>query len=143
LRSWYVLFFQLPGLPELLIRAGNFALLERGLVSEPVHGDAFSTADVRLYKKALAQPGALTAALNYYRAAYRNRRAHQGQFAQLTVPTLLIWGERDRYLGLPLTEGLEQWVAHLCLERIADASHWVQNDAPDLVNAAILKFLAG
>jgi pimeloyl-ACP methyl ester carboxylesterase len=118
-------------------------LLERGLLREPVHGDAFSAADVLLYKRALAQPGALTAALNYYRAAYRNRRQHQMPFPQITVPTLLLWGERDRYLGLPLTDGLEQWVPNLCLERIANASHWVQNDAPDRVNSAILTFLAG
>jgi epoxide hydrolase 4 len=143
LRSWYVLFFQLPGLPELLIRAGNYALLERGFLREPIHADAFSAADVLLYKEALSQPGALTAALNYYRAAFRYRRALQRQFDRLTVPTLLLWGERDRYLGLPLTEGLERWVANLRLERIADASHWVQNDAPLHVNAAILKFLAG
>ncbi len=142
LRSWYVLFFQLTGLPELLIRAGNFALLEQGMLRQPVHVDAFSARDVLLYKKALAQPGALTAALNYYRAAYRNRRAYQRQYAQLTMPTLLIWGERDRYLGLPLTEGLEPLVPNLRLERIADASHWVQNDAPLQVNTAILNFLA-
>jgi epoxide hydrolase 4 len=141
LRSWYVLFFQLPGLPEVLIRAGNFALLERGLRSQPVHPGAFTDTDVQLYKRALSQPGALTAALNYYRAAFRHRRAAYRQIGRVTAPTLLLWGERDPYLGLRLTEGLEPWVPDLRVECIADASHWVQNDTPERVNRALLAFL--
>jgi pimeloyl-ACP methyl ester carboxylesterase len=141
LRSWYVLFFQLPVLPELLIRAGNYALLERGLRREPVNPDAFTADDLRLYKEAVSQPGALTAALNYYRAAYRHRREARTLLRRVTAPTLLLWGERDRYLSLRLTEGLEPWVPDLRVERIPDASHWVQNDAPERVNVALVAFL--
>jgi pimeloyl-ACP methyl ester carboxylesterase len=141
LRSWYVLFFQLPVLPELLIRAGNYALLERGLRREPVNPDAFTADDLRLYKEAVSQPGALTAALNYYRAAYRHRREARTLRRRVTAPTLLLWGERDRYLTLRLTEGLEPWASDLRVERIPDASHWVQNDAPDRVNLALVAFL--
>jgi len=141
LRSWYVLLFQLPVLPELLIRAGNYALLERGLRREPVNPDAFTVEDVRLYKQALSRPGALTGALNYYRAAYRHRRVARTLLRRVTAPTLLVWGERDRYLSLRLTEGLEPWVPDLRVERIPDASHWVQNDAPERVNRALIGFL--
>jgi pimeloyl-ACP methyl ester carboxylesterase len=141
LRSWYVLFFQLPVLPELFLRRGNYSFLDRALLHEPVRPDAFSPEDVRLYKEALSRPGALTAAINYYRAAMRYRRDAQRAIRRITAPTLLLWGERDRYLGLALTNGLEPWVPDLRVRRIADASHWVQNDAPEQVNQALLAFL--
>jgi pimeloyl-ACP methyl ester carboxylesterase len=140
-RSWYVFFFQLPVLPELYLRFGNYSFLDRTLLSEPVHADAFSAADVRLYKQALARQGALTAAINYYRAALRYQRDGQRSLRRVTAPTLMLWGERDRYLGLPLLDGLEPWVPDLRIRRIPDSSHWVQNDAPDQVNAALLAFL--
>jgi pimeloyl-ACP methyl ester carboxylesterase len=143
LRSWYVLFFQLPGLPELLLRSGDYAFLERTLLREPVHSEAFTAEDVRLYKRALSRPGALTAALNYYRAMFRHRRAGRRQICRITAPTLLLWGERDRYLGPRLTEGLEPWVPNLRVQRFPDASHWVQNDVPEAVNGALVAFLRG
>jgi len=145
LRSWYVLFFQLPGLPERLIRAGDFAAVRRMLRRQPVRPDAFTEEDVERYRVALARPGALTAALNYYRAAVRGgglRRAAR-KMRPIPVPTLLLWGEQDPALSVRLTEGLEAWVPDLRVERIADASHWVQNDAPERVNQALVNFLRG
>ena len=140
LRSWYMFFFQLPCLPELLFSAGDYALIERSLRNEAAPG-AFTDADIRAYKKALAQPGALTAAINYYRAAFRHFRALESDVPTITAPTLLIWGERDRYLGARLTEGLERWVPNLRIEKLPDASHWVQNDAPGRVNELLVGFL--
>ena len=75
LRSWYVFFFQLPWLPEVTMRSGDFALLGRMLRRQPVHPGAFTDADVAAYTHALARPGALTAAIDYYRAAFRRPRA--------------------------------------------------------------------
>jgi pimeloyl-ACP methyl ester carboxylesterase len=60
---------------------------------------------------------------------------------RIDVPTLLIWGEQDRYLGIRLTEELKPWVPKLQLERIPDASHWVQVEVPDQVNALMVNFL--
>ena len=122
-------FFQLPLLPELCIRAGDFALIERTLRLGPARPAAFSEEDIQRYKDALARPGALTAALNYYRAAFQyslRQRAAAGP--RIAVPTLLIWGEQDSYLGKPLTEGLERWVLNLRIEKVAGASHWVHID---------------
>ena len=143
MRSWYVLFFQLPGVPEMLLRSGNYAFLKRTLRRETVHPEAFTAADVRLYQQARSRPGALTAALNYYRALFRHRRENRRQIRQVAAPTLLLWGERDRYLGLRLTEGLEPWVPDLRVERFPDASHWLQNDVPAAVNRALVAFLRG
>ena len=67
LRSWYMLLFQLPWLPEALARRRNFALADR-MLGEVANADAFSVEDMELYKRATAQPSALAAALNYYRA---------------------------------------------------------------------------
>lgn len=142
LGAWYVFFFQLPLLPELLLRAGDFALLRRMLRQQPVIPEAFTDVDVRLYKRALAMPGALTAALHWYRAAFRRGPRLDPRLAQpLPVPTLVLWGDRDAYLDLRLLEGLEQWVPGVRIERLHGVSHWVQNDAPAAVNRRMLEFL--
>jgi epoxide hydrolase 4 len=141
LRSLYMLLFQFPWLPECLLSARDFTLLARTLRREPVSPDAFTAADVAHYKHALARPGALTAALNYYRAMFRYPSELRRGFRPIAAPTLLIWGERDRYLGIGMTEGLTRWVPNLQVVRIPNASHWVQNDAPARVNELLLDFL--
>jgi pimeloyl-ACP methyl ester carboxylesterase len=141
-RSWYMFFFQLPLLPELYFRAGDYAALGWVLRRDPLRPGAFTEADIRKYKEALARPGALTAAINYYRAAFRyHLRNPDANLRPVQCPTLLIWGEQDRYLGLALTEGLERWVPDLRVVRLADASHWVQADAWERVNRLMVDFL--
>jgi pimeloyl-ACP methyl ester carboxylesterase len=49
---------------------------------------------------------------------------------RVDVPTLVIWGDQDRYLGRELAEPDRAWVPDVRVERIAEASHWVQADAP-------------
>lgn len=142
LRSAYVVFFQAPLLPEALIRANHYALLERMFRNQPMRPGAYTDTDIRRYKAALDQPGALTAALNYYRAL--SRRDPRATFAPpplISAPTLLIWGDQDFALGIGLTEGLEQWVPGIRVEHLSDASHWVQNDQPERVNALMVEFL--
>ncbi len=140
-RSRYMFFFQLPLLPERGMRRGNFALLEKMLRRDPVRPGAFADADIRLYKEALGRPGALTSAINYYRAALRHPPRTLGRRWPKGLPALLVWGEKDRYLGPALAEGLEEWVPGLRIARLADASHWVQNDAPGEVNRLLVEFL--
>jgi pimeloyl-ACP methyl ester carboxylesterase len=142
--SWYMFFFQLPVLPEWAISHDNFALLEQTFRTDPARPNAFSKDDVRLYKHALAQPGALTATINWYRAAFRRGAgAMAAATRHLEMPTLVVWGEKDRYLNLRLTEGMESLVSNLRVERIPEASHWVQIDAAERVNALMLSFLQG
>ena len=142
-RSAYVLFFQLPRLPERRIRRDDFAILGKMLRRDPVTKGAFSDEDIRLYTEALARPGALTAALNYYRAALRFAPRLRGRKWPDGLKTLLVWGMRDRYLGPGLLEGLDRWVPRLTVERIPEASHWVQSDAPARVNDLLIRFLSG
>ncbi len=144
LKSWYIFFFQLPYIPEIMFRAGNFALMDRSLRREPVREHAFTTQDIAEYKAALSQPGALTAGINYYRANFRDFWSRPTWFTDpITQPTLIIWGEQDRYLGIRLLEGLDEWVPDIRIERIPQASHWVQIDAFERVNELILNFMKG
>jgi pimeloyl-ACP methyl ester carboxylesterase len=138
LRSSYALFFQLPWLPELALGANRGYLIGRMLRQSAVVKEAFSDEDLERYRDAISQPGALTAALNYYRAARFDRLP-----ADQTVraPTLLLWGEHDQALGKELTVGLERWVPHLAV-RYLDCGHWVQQERFEEVNRYLLEFLA-
>lgn len=144
-RSSYMLAFQLPLLPELAMRALDFALLRRILRQDPVRLGAFSDEEIQRYRDALARPGALTATINWYRALRSRRRGRpvgpRWRDTVIEAPTLVIWGEQDRYLGRPLLDGLERRVRSIRIERIPDASHWVQADAPERVNELVLEFL--
>jgi pimeloyl-ACP methyl ester carboxylesterase len=145
LRSWYAMFFQLPALPEALIRARDFAMLA-WLFRATSRRGSFTPEDVARYKEALAKPGALTSALNYYRAymgaLFRGPTKKEPR-KTLDRPTLVIWGMRDRALNPHNLEGLEAYVPDLRIERIEEASHWVMADAPDRVNALLAGFLGG
>ncbi len=148
LRFWYQVFFQLPWLPEAAIRAFNYRTLGSLFRRSSVRPGAFTDEDIRRYKAAFAQPGALTAALNYYRAVYHQplrwlRPADQANLRRIELPTLLIWGVRDVALTLALTYGLETWVPRIRVERIREAGHFVQHDAPERVNELLLTFLDG
>jgi pimeloyl-ACP methyl ester carboxylesterase len=147
LRSWYALFFQLPRLPEWAIRARNFALIDALFREHVVRPGAYTEEDIRACKEALAIPGALTAALNYYRAylgsLFRRRRGPEPQRRRVEAPTLVIWGEQDRALNLHNLDGLERYVPRLRVERIPYAGHWVMADATEKVNRLMVEFLRG
>jgi pimeloyl-ACP methyl ester carboxylesterase len=141
-RSWYILAFQLPWLPERLIAARDFRALRRALGRQPTWPDAFTAQDIDRYVAAAAQPGALRAAINYYRAAFRaNPLAQVRNLRRVDIPTLIIWADQDRYLGRELAEPDRAWVPNVRVERIAEASHWVQADAPERVNRLMVDFL--
>jgi epoxide hydrolase 4 len=140
IRSWYIAFFQLPWLPEFTIQANDFAGLERAWSQDPVHPGAFTNEDIARYKQAFGRPGGLTGPLNYYRAAIRYSWDANKPPQRVLAPTLVIWGEQDPYLSLKLLDRLGQWVPDLRIERIPDASHWIQNDVPDQVNRLLVEF---
>jgi pimeloyl-ACP methyl ester carboxylesterase len=139
MRSLYAAFFQLPGLPERVLSAGNYAGLVRAMTASARTG-AFTQADLARYRAAWAKPGALTAMLNWYRALVRRSRRPAGR---ITVPMLLIWGQRDA----ALSEGLARASLALCDDvHVAwqpDATHWVQHEAVAVVNQALTRHFAG
>ncbi len=142
LRSSYVLFFQIPWLPEAIWQAGNFALLRWLFRTDPQRRDAFTEEDIDRYVEAFSQPGALTATINYYRAAVQQNPLNVRQdLRRIERPVLVIWGLQDRALGPELAEPDRQWVPNVRVEPLPDASHWVQQDAPARVNQLLLDFL--
>jgi epoxide hydrolase 4 len=132
LRSWYALFFQLPRIPEAVLRLRNFAVLRAAW-----RACGAGPEEMKRYFEAYSQPGALTAALNYYRALVRFGPPKP---VPIEVPVLLIWGEKDRYLVPRLTEGLESWVPQLRVERLSDATHWLHHEKPEIISRLIAEF---
>jgi len=144
LRSWYVLFFQLPWLPEAVLGARGARAIGDVFREMAIDKSRFPDEVLDVYRRAAQEPGALTAMLNYYRALVRGggaRRQSALGFPQLEIPTLLIWGEHDTALDIALTEGTEQHVRDFTLRRLPHASHWVQQDAPDEVDAILREWL--
>jgi pimeloyl-ACP methyl ester carboxylesterase len=140
LRSWYVLFFQLPWLPEAWLRRGDFALLARA-----VRGGRRGTCsdeDLARYRQAWAQPGALRAMVNWYRAAPRIA-ARPLSASRVRVPTLILWGARDRFLGRELAAPSAALCDEGALFVYERASHWLQHDEPASVNARLIAFARG
>ena len=136
-KSWYMFFFQIPRLPERLIARDDFSFAKRSLRSDSK--DAFTDEDLERYVEAWSQPGALTGMINYYRAALRRSPGKAlARMKPIEAPTLVIWGMRDRHLGSELAEPAPEWVPNVRIERIAEATHWVQHDAPERVNALLL-----
>ncbi len=141
-RSWYMFFFQLPLVPEKLLSLNDYAFIRRafaGILSEE---------EIEKYVEAIAKPGALTAAINYYRANIDQHfllgalGASTMEFPRIVAPTLVIWGEDDAFLGRELTEGLEAHIqAPYTLRLIPECGHWVQQERPEVVNRYMLEFL--
>ena len=140
LRSWYILFFQLPLLPELLFQFDNYRAIASAFIDSAIDKTIFTPQDLAAYKNAAAKPGALTAMLNYYRNIFPGL-LNQTEPNVLEVPTLMIWGENDKFLGKELTYDTEDYVKDLQLHYIPQCSHWVQQEQPNLVNQYIHNFL--
>jgi pimeloyl-ACP methyl ester carboxylesterase len=132
-RSWYVLLFQFEGVAEDLLAKDDWALLREWSRGE---------GDLERAIEAFHEPGALTAALNWYRANLPPARelAPRRAFPKIAAPTLGLWSDRDPYLleGPMVASGAEVtggWRS----ERIEDAGHWLQLDAPERVNELLLE----
>jgi pimeloyl-ACP methyl ester carboxylesterase len=133
LKSWYILFFQLPWLSEKMVTAKDWWLWRRMMRYDP---------ELPTWKKDLSRPGRLTAALNYYRANLGLVLPNK-KWPNATMPVMGIWGEGDvataerqmleseKYVDGPWRE-----------ERVEGGGHWSQLEAPAKVNALLLDFLA-
>jgi len=147
-RSWYVLFFQLPWLPERRMAANAAEVVARALVGGSHRREAWTREEVDAYRAAFARPGRAKAAIDWYRAGFRRSvRPRRGRArATVAAPTLVLWGVEDRFLGRELVtlERLrdafsEGNVPSVVL--IEDAGHFVQNEAPERVNDELLRWL--
>jgi pimeloyl-ACP methyl ester carboxylesterase len=145
-RSWYVFFFQIPRLPEWLLGRQGAAGIGEMIRRSASNPERFPDELVAVYSANAAQPGALTAMINYYRALVRGggaRRQQQQGFPVIRTPTLMIWGEDDVALTKETTYGTDAFVSDLTIRYLPRVSHWVQQDAPEAVNAMMKAFLTG
>ena len=147
LRSWYIFFFQLPMIPEWWISRADFAGLER-MFRRTARPGTFTTADLAIFKSAMREPNALTSSINYYRANFgslfsRRRKPSEGERdGRVRAPTLFIYGERDFAIVPETVRNVDADVSGPFRElRIAASNHWVQQEFPAEVNAALSSFL--
>jgi pimeloyl-ACP methyl ester carboxylesterase len=144
-RSWYVLAFQVPGIPEWLIQQNLKEFVSNVFQGQAIRKGAFSNEETRLYQSALEKPGALSAALNYYRQMLSpwSWLKEVGRTPNLvTAPTLVLWGEEDSLLSQNMIKELDQLVqAPFKLTLVPHCGHWIQQEAPQTVNRELLAFL--
>ena len=165
-RSWYMFVFQAPRLPERWLATNDYERVGLIFRETAAHREAFPPDVLRRFRTAAARPGAMTAALHYYRAAVRRsggevwqqlraaapaalkpilgdvQRPEPRAWPQINAPALLVWGERDTALGRELTEGMESlFSGPFELVYMPDCAHWVQQECPQDVNRLLLDFL--
>ena len=138
-RSWYFFYFQLMGTPERHAAKDDWKFFTRFFRdAQP----AYTADELDRYREAWSQDGAATGMIDYYRAAVR--LGSKQKVLTVTAPTLVIWGEQDRFLGSDLAEPHAEDVPNLvAVERLENASHWVHHDEADRVNRLLLDFLGG
>jgi pimeloyl-ACP methyl ester carboxylesterase len=140
-RSWYFFFFATPAVPEEVVHLRDWHFFRHFLHdANPPYTDE----EMERYVEAWSQPGAAAGMINYYRASVRqSQKEATAKLRPLPAPTLVIWGERDSYLGSDLAEPHRDDVPNLDrVERLADASHWVHHDEAERVNQLLIDFFA-
>ena len=138
-KSRYIFLFQLPWLPERTFSRDGFAYAEKVLRVSSRPG-TFSDEDVTRYKEAWSQPGAPRSMIHWYRAALR-AQLEITKNPRVPVPTLLIWGTKDRFLGEEMAEPSLALCDQGRLEFIPEATHWVQHEEAERVNGLLVDFL--
>lgn len=141
LKSWYILFFQIPWLPEFILGRNHAAAVGRTIVNMAEDKSKFPEEIIDIYRDNASEPGALTAMINWYRAAVRGRSTAPDETPVIETPTLFIWGEADKALSKETTYGTDEYVRDLTLRYLPGVSHWVQQEAPEAVNLIIGKWL--
>jgi pimeloyl-ACP methyl ester carboxylesterase len=139
LKSWYIGFFQIPGLADWLLARNDFALAVRLLVGSGKKG-TFSRPELEEYKKAWKASGGLTGMINWYRALARKRASLPGS-PRLVMPVLILWGKQDVALSAEMAEASLTYCENGQLVYFENATHWVQHDEAEAVNARLLEFI--
>lgn len=144
LRSWYVLFFQLPLLPDWALRRRGGGLVARMMLQSSTDPQRFPQTLLEACRRNAASPGGATAMLHWYRAAVRGggwwRQLRLG-FLPIAIPVLVVWGEADVALGVETLHGTGTFAPNLTEVRLPGISHWVQQDATQACNEALRSFL--
>jgi len=138
-RSWYILFFQLPWIPESGLRANSWRSLAQSLRGTGKIG-SFLHEDIEKYKEAWSQPGAMTSMLNWYRA-YVQYPPQLPEDVRIKVPTLMMWGMKDFALTHRMARPSMDYVDEGNLILFPEVTHWIQHDAAEEVNHYLVDFI--
>ena len=134
-RSAYIGFFRQEGIPEKTLLAGDGAGLRKALVATGLPEE-----DAEHYVELMRQPGALTAALSWYRAVSLDDARTMGP---VTTPTLYVWSDKDVALG---REAAEATAGHVegpyRFEVLSGVSHWIPEVAADDLDRMLLEHLS-
>jgi pimeloyl-ACP methyl ester carboxylesterase len=140
-RSWYIFLFQVPHLPELMIQRNDFASIRASLSAGRLVRP--TREELEPYIDSAKRSDSLRGGVNYYRAALREAPRRRGiRAVRIENEVLVIWGERDLFLGRELAMPPKKLVPNARVEFLPEASHWVQVDAPSRVNALLVPFLS-
>ena len=143
-RSWYMGFFQIPWLPEAALSVGHGYIIGQIFTRMAIHREHMPYDLVQSYRQQACEPGALTAMVNYYRAALRGgggMRQRKLGYPKISAPTLVIWGLQDQALLAQNLDGLSQFVNDLTIVTMADAGHFGHEDKPEQVTHDLLAWL--
>lgn len=138
-RSLYALFFQLPWLPETILRIGNWSVAANSM-RRSAKPNTFDRENIQRYKEAWSQPGAMTAMLNWYRAAFWHRPEITNDM-RVRVRTLMLWGVNDVALTYQMARPSLDYCDDGRLIFFPEASHWVQHEEADEVNRHLQGFI--
>lgn len=143
-KSWYIYFFQIPLLPEAMLRVDDWAPAIR-MLQKSSGPDAFTDEDIEQYRQAWWRKDAMTSMINWYRAAFRG--ALRGpldpggvHLRPVSVPTLILWGVNDVALSVKMVKPSLELCRNGRLVLFEDVSHWPQRDKPESVNQHLLAF---
>ncbi|MCX6080981.1 MAG: alpha/beta hydrolase [Chloroflexi bacterium] len=138
LKSWYIGFFQIPGLADWLLSRRNFSAVVQMLRSSGLP-TSFSSVDLDEYRQAYTNSGGLTGMINWYRALLRYRPAAP-QNMRLSMPVRILWGRKDVALSAEMAEESLKLCDQGELFFFENATHWVQHDQPQAVADHLLEF---
>lgn len=142
LKSSYMFFFQAPRLPEwLLTRRGARAVVS-AFRRAARRKDAFTDADLEVYRTAFLRPGAARCTLAYYRQAVR-RGTRLLPDGPVEAPVLALWGTGDPVVEQDCNRDLARWAPHSTFVPIDDCGHWTQQEQPGRVNEQLIAWLVG
>lgn len=143
LKSWYMFVFQIPALPEAMLRRNGGKAIAEIFRNNVRRQENFTAADLAVYQDNAMRPGGLTAMVNWYRALFRFGGLPRANFPTIETPTLFLWGDADFALSVQTALGTEAYASNLTFRRLDGVSHWVQQEAPEAVNAMLEAWLTG
>jgi pimeloyl-ACP methyl ester carboxylesterase len=148
LKSWYMFFFQIPALPEFLLGRNDAQMIGDMFRHTSRRRAPIPEAVIDVYRQNALRPGGLKAMLNWYRALFQNRKhssrepqAPGVRFPMVHTPTLFLWGDADIALDFRTTHGTANYVSNLTFRVFPGVSHWIQQEAPEAVNAMLEAWL--